>query len=85
MNIGYVGVGSMGGALADRLLLTHTLIVFDVSVTATRVLAEKGARVAASLTEVATQCDVIFLCLPRNARHRTVSMTDTLTGLRSLY
>ena len=68
MQIGYVGIGNMGGALASRLQLSHPLVVFDPSDSAMRSMAEKGARLAGSLRELATECDIIFLCLP-TSRH----------------
>jgi 3-hydroxyisobutyrate dehydrogenase len=70
--IGYIGVGSMGGALAGRLLLSYPLIVCDRSEAATRALAEKGAKVAAQPSDIAEGSDVVFLCLPTSAHVRDV-------------
>ncbi len=64
MQIGYVGLGSMGGALAARLQGSHDLIVFDRSPTAAEVMTRQGATVAASLADLAAACEVVFLCLP---------------------
>jgi 3-hydroxyisobutyrate dehydrogenase len=64
MKIGYVGLGNMGGALAQRLQLTYPLQVFDLDSAAMQCLEESGASVCASLTELASRCDVILLCLP---------------------
>ena len=36
MEIGYVGLGAMGGALARRLMLSHKLHVLDLPVLPTR-------------------------------------------------
>jgi 3-hydroxyisobutyrate dehydrogenase len=72
MQIGYVGIGNMGGALAARLQLGHPLVVFDPSETAMRSMAEKGARLAGSLRELAAECDVTFLCLPTSRHVREV-------------
>jgi 3-hydroxyisobutyrate dehydrogenase len=72
MRIGYIGVGNMGGALAGRLQLVYPLIVYDRSEAAIRVLAEKGARVAAGPAEIAAECDFIFLCLPTSQHVREV-------------
>jgi 3-hydroxyisobutyrate dehydrogenase len=66
MNIGYVGLGSMGGALARRLQLTHPLRVFDLDPAAVARLVEDGATACASLPDVAAACDVILLCLPKS-------------------
>lgn len=67
MNIGYIGLGALGGQLARRFLQDHQLTVWDINATATRELAELGARGAPTATELATRSDVIFLCLPRSA------------------
>lgn len=70
MKIGYVGVGSMGGALAGRLQLQHRLTVFDRSIAASERLAQAGAAVAPELRALARDCDVIFLCLPTSEHVR---------------
>jgi 3-hydroxyisobutyrate dehydrogenase len=66
MNIGYIGLGSMGGALARRLQLTHPLHVYDLDKAAVNRMVENGARACASLRELATACDIIMLCLPKS-------------------
>lgn len=71
MNIGYVGLGNMGGALARRLQLTHKLHVFDLSETAVQRMVEEGATACARLDEMAAQCELIFLCLPTSDHVRT--------------
>jgi 3-hydroxyisobutyrate dehydrogenase len=72
MKIGYVGVGSMGGALAERLLLKHELVIFDQSASAVERLAGKGAVSAVDLPSLASTCDLIFLCLPTSTHVREV-------------
>lgn len=64
MQIGYVGVGSMGGALAARLQLSRDLVVYDRSPGAVSAMVSQGAKAAANLAGLAATCDVIFLCLP---------------------
>ena len=71
MNIGYIGLGSMGGALARRLQLTHTLTVYDLDAAAVARLVEKGARAASTLRGLASSCDTILLCLPTSSHVRT--------------
>jgi len=71
MNIGYVGLGNMGGALARRLQKTYPLRVYDVSTTAVRSLVEHGATEARNLRELAASCDVILLCLPTSEHVQT--------------
>jgi len=81
MQIGYVGLGNMGGALAARLQLAHPLIVFDFSEVAMTAMTEKGARRADSLRELARECDTIFLCLPTSKHVRDVIFGER--GLRA--
>lgn len=64
MTIGYVGLGSMGGALARRLALSYPLAVHDLGEAAVARLAAVGAIACRSPAEVAAACDTIFLCLP---------------------
>ena len=67
MNIGYIGLGALGGQLARRFLRDHELTVWDINEKAVRELSEAGAGVASTAAELAKRCDVIFLCLPRSA------------------
>ncbi|KVQ63103.1 NAD(P)-dependent oxidoreductase [Burkholderia territorii] len=64
MNIGYVGLGNMGGALAKRLQLRFPLSVYDLNPASVKCLVEQGATSCATLTDLASCCDVIILCLP---------------------
>jgi 3-hydroxyisobutyrate dehydrogenase len=70
MNIGYVGLGNMGGALARRLQLTHPLSIYDLNAAAVAQMVENGARGCATLRELAESCDVILMCLPTSAHVR---------------
>lgn len=72
MNIGYVGLGSMGGALARRLQLSHPLRVYDRDAASVQRLVDAGATRADSLAALAQGCDVILLCLPTSEHVRTV-------------
>jgi 3-hydroxyisobutyrate dehydrogenase len=76
MNIGYVGLGNMGAALARRLQLCHPLIVYDQSATALQRLVDKGAAASPSLADIALRCDIIFLCLPTSKEVREVIFGD---------
>ena len=72
MKIGYVGLGSMGGALAERLQLRQSLVVHDQSASAVARMVGKGAVPAAGLADLAATCDFIFLCLPTSVHVREV-------------
>lgn len=83
MEIGYIGLGAMGGALARRLLETHNLTVWDLDSAATAPFELLGASVAPSPADLASRCDVILLCLPRSSDVRQVlfgpdGMADSL-------
>jgi len=67
MNIGYIGLGSMGSALAHRLMIGNKLIVWDINRAATAAVEKRGATVAPSATALAQQCDIVLLCLPRSS------------------
>lgn len=67
MRIGYVGLGAMGGALARHLVPKHTVTVFDLSPSALAEFTALGARAASSCAELARECDVMLLCLPRSS------------------
>lgn len=63
--LGFVGVGRMGGPMANRLLdAGYRLCVYDVSDEATAPLVARGAELAASPAEVASMADTVFMSLP---------------------
>src|SRR4051812_47448314 len=66
MNVGYVGLGALGHALAGRLLAQHTLTVWDLNPGAMQAMARRGAVPAASPAALASACEVVILCLPRS-------------------
>lgn len=72
MDIGYIGLGNMGGALARRLQLQHPLKVYDRDAGSVQRMVERGATRAESLKDLATACDVIVLCLPTSDHVRSV-------------
>src|SRR5688500_19262084 len=63
--LGFVGVGRMGGPMANRLLdAGYRLCVYDVSDEATGPLVARGAELAASPAEVDSMADTVFMSLP---------------------
>lgn len=64
MEIGYVGLGSMGGAIAKRMLLKQKVRVYDLSPERTAEMAKAGGQPAQSLAALAEQSDAVCLCLP---------------------
>ena len=62
--IGFIGLGDIGAPMAMRVLdAGHALTVYNRTSEKTQPFAEKGAKVAASLSELAKACDVILFCL----------------------
>jgi 3-hydroxyisobutyrate dehydrogenase len=81
MTIGYIGLGSMGGALARRLQLRHALSVFDKREETIKPLVAQGAEQAHSLVDLAARCETIFLCLPTSDHvHSVIFDEDGLLG-----
>ena len=67
MRVGYIGLGAMGGALARHLLGKHSLTVFDLNKAVVESFVEQGAKAATTCAELALECDVVLLCLPRSS------------------
>ena len=73
--LGFVGVGRMGGPMALRLLdAGYRLVVYDVSQEALKPFVERGARIATSPAEVASQAETILLSLPMPDVVRSVAL-----------
>ena len=63
--LGFVGLGSMGGAMAGRFADAGCDIsVYDVNAAAVAALAQRGAHACASATEVGDRAEIVFCCLP---------------------
>jgi 3-hydroxyisobutyrate dehydrogenase len=67
MNVGYIGLGALGGSLARRCLAGRALTVWDINPGAVSALVEAGASAAPTAAALARECDVILTCLPRSA------------------
>jgi 3-hydroxyisobutyrate dehydrogenase-like beta-hydroxyacid dehydrogenase len=75
--LGFVGVGRMGGPMANRLIdAGHPLVVFDTNGEAVKPLAARGAKVATSAEDVASSADMVFISLPTPAVVQSVSLGD---------
>jgi 3-hydroxyisobutyrate dehydrogenase len=70
MDVGYVGLGSMGGAIARRMLLTRKLRVYDLVPQRAAALTEVGAAPAQDLSSLAAASDFVCLCLPTSTEVR---------------
>ena len=72
MEVGYVGLGSMGGGIVKRLLHNkQKLRVYDLSPERTAEMAKLGGQPAQNLSALASQSDIVCLCLPTSENVRT--------------
>ncbi len=63
--IGFIGIGKMGLPMAGRLIdAGHGLVVHDARADATAPLVERGATLAGSAAEVASQVNTVLVSLP---------------------
>jgi 3-hydroxyisobutyrate dehydrogenase-like beta-hydroxyacid dehydrogenase len=75
--VGFVGVGTMGGRMAARLLdAGFDLIVYDTSEDALAPLLARGAQRSGSPAEVASSVETILASLPTPAVVRTVALGE---------
>src|ERR1700689_2996990 len=64
-NIGFIGVGRMGGRMARRLIdAGYPLTIFDTDAAAVRTLVEAGAQAVVSPAAVASAAAVVLVSLP---------------------
>jgi 3-hydroxyisobutyrate dehydrogenase-like beta-hydroxyacid dehydrogenase len=76
-NIGFIGLGKMGGAMAMNLLKsTPDLHVYDANPAAMSRLADAGATTCTSPAELASKCGTILLCLPFSPEVRNAIFGD---------
>ena len=78
LNVGVIGVGNMGGAMAARLLsLGHRVVVRDIRPEAEAALARPGAQVAPSPAAVAKIADFIVIAVVDAAQNEAVLFDET--------
>lgn len=62
--IGVIGLGDIGGRMAEVLVDTYEMVVFDVDAARMTTLEEQGATLAESAREVGKNADIVLLSLP---------------------
>jgi 3-hydroxyisobutyrate dehydrogenase len=75
----------MGGGMAGNIQKAdYPMVVFDIRQEIAQPLVDKGARLASSAADVASQCDVIFTSLPGPAEVETVAVgpNGVLEGIK---
>lgn len=84
-NVGFIGLGSMGEAMARRLLASgYTLSVYNRTKERAASLAKAGARLSATPRDLAEHSDIVMLSLTDDAAIRAVmeGANGALAGLR---
>jgi 3-hydroxyisobutyrate dehydrogenase-like beta-hydroxyacid dehydrogenase len=84
--IGIVGVGNMGGPMANRLMdAGHRLVVYDIREEAMAPLLMRQAARAASSREVADKADIVFFSLPTpdDVRGEAIGEAGIIAGSRA--
>lgn len=72
MEVGYVGLGSMGGGIVKRMLANkQKLRVYDLDPKKVSEMAGLGGQPSQSLAALAAESDTICLCLPASEHVRT--------------
>lgn len=73
--IGYIGLGKMGGPVAERIQRAgFPMVVYDLNDAAVAPFVARGARRAASPFEVARSSDVVYTALPTPAAVESVAL-----------
>src|SRR2546430_4132696 len=68
MRVGFIGVGAMGSRMAGRLLAAHhEMVVYDRTRESTLPLQQRGAKVAATSSELAAGVDIVFSSVTNDA------------------
>src|SRR6201992_3393826 len=75
--LGFVGVGRMGGPMSERLLEAgYSLTIFDTDASSVEALLKKGAKKASSAAEFASASDIVLMSLPTPDIVRTVALGE---------
>lgn len=78
--VGFIGLGNIGAPMASRLLeWPHGLVVFDLDAAAAAALGDRGARVASSAAEVASEAGLV--CVMVNTEDQVRSVLEAPGGV----
>ena len=79
--IGFIGVGNMGGPMVSNLLEAgYAVRVYDPNKAAVDACAAKGATTASSPKDLADQVETILVCLPTPAIVESVALGEDGIG-----
>lgn len=74
MKFGFIGLGSLGTPIALNLVETgHEVFVYNRTISKTKPLADKGAKVCNSIAELAKECSIIFTIVADDAALNAVT------------
>ncbi len=85
MQLGFIGLGIMGMPMARHLLKAgHPLTVFSHTIAKAQELGKEGAQVAASPSDLASKCDLVFLCVgeSKHSEEMNVGPQGLIHGIR---
>jgi 3-hydroxyisobutyrate dehydrogenase len=78
-NVGFIGLGTMGRALAANLAAAgHNVIVYDVREEPVKGLADLGAKAARSVSEVGAQSEIVEIAVVDDAQVEQVVLGEGL-------
>jgi 3-hydroxyisobutyrate dehydrogenase len=84
-NVGFIGMGHMGSAMAKRLRgAGYPVTVYDRTPERAKPLGQQGASIAETPKSLAEQCDVVLVCVTDDVAQEqvTLGVDGALTGLR---
>lgn len=76
--IGFIGLGVMGGPMCRNMAMKHPgrVRAFDLNAASFETLADTRHERAASVADLARDCDIVFLSLPGGAQVKSVCLGD---------
>ena len=74
--IGFIGLGNMGGPLANRFAQFTPLVVFDLDQSRINSIVALGAKAADSVADLAEKTDLVFVSLPNSETVKEVVLGD---------
>lgn len=84
MQIGFIGLGSLGTPIAINILESgHTLHVYNRTVSKTKPLADKGAIVAESIGSLAKEVDIVFSIVSDDAALKAICENGLLKNMKT--
>lgn len=74
--VGVVGLGNIGGPMAEVLLDDYDVVAYDIDPARRKAVADRGASPAESAKEVGAMADVVLLSLPSNDALEAAALGD---------